>query len=227
MQPVGLLVAPAALVHRGVLPDRNVTELQEHLDETAQTQGEPPRIPDFPGFAREFLGWDAGDLAGAPEGPELPNSLGVTLIEYEERLAPTFAVPGPDGIWQMLVQVVEIEDFDQAAADDGKHWPASAHARFERLLRETDVPVGLLTNNSSFRLVYAPKGESSGYATFDLDSMLQVAGRPMLSAFHMLLRVERFFGIPEQSLGALLALSREYQQDVSTKTGAASTRRTQ
>lgn len=217
VQPVGLLVAPAALVHRGVLPDRNVTELQERLDEATRTEGEPPTVRDFPDFAREFLGWDAGDLAGAPGGPELPTSLGVTLIEYEERLVPTFAVPGPDGIWQMLVQIVEAEDFDQAVADDGKHWPASVHARFERLLRETDVPVGLLTNKRLFRLVYAPKGESSGYATFDLDSMLQVSGRPMLSAFHMLLRVERFFGVPEQSLGSLFALSREYQQDVSTK----------
>ncbi|MGH7757051.1 MAG: Eco57I restriction-modification methylase domain-containing protein, partial [Vulcanimicrobiaceae bacterium] len=45
--------------------------------------------------------------------------------------------------------------------------------------------------------------------------MLEVPGRPMLSAFHMLLKVERLYGAPEQNLPALLAESREYQETVS------------
>lgn len=219
VQPVGLLVAPSALVHRGVLPDRNIAPLQEQLDAmTRPSEAAEPVVPDFPEFARAFLEWGPQDLAGAPGGPDLPESLGATLIEYNERLVPTYAVPDTAGGWQMLVKVEAYEvDLDHARVDDGKHWPASAHARFERLLRETNIPVGLLSNARSFRLVYAPKGETSGFATFDLDSMLEVAGRPMLSAFHMLLKVERFFGRPEQNLTSLLAESRQYQETVSTK----------
>jgi hypothetical protein len=39
-------------------------------------------------------------------------------------------------------------------------WPASPQARFERLLREQQVPIGLLTNGAELRLIYAPPGES-------------------------------------------------------------------
>jgi Eco57I restriction-modification methylase/restriction-modification enzyme MmeI-like protein len=108
-------------------------------------------------------------------------------------------------------------ELDKDIEDDGKRWAATPHARFERLLRETQVPVGLLTNGRSFRLIYAPKGETSGFATFDLKSMLEVSGRPMLSAFHMLLQTNRLFEASEQNLPSLLAESRQYQQTVSTQ----------
>lgn len=222
VQPVGLLVAPAALVHRGVLPDRNIAALQESLDTLVRsTEAREPevRAHEFPAFAQSFLGWAPGDLAGAPAGPQLPADLGVDLIEYGERLLPTYAVVAPEGSsvpWQMLIGVESDNvEFDRALPDDGKRWAASPHARFERLLRETNVSVGMLTNGRSFRLVYAPKGETSGFADFDLEPMLEVSGRPMLSAFYMLLKVERLYGAPEQNLPALLAESREYQETVS------------
>ena len=82
---------------------------------------------------------------------------------------------------------------------------------------ETGIPVGLLANGRTFRLVYAPKGETSGFANFDLAPMLEVSGRPMLSAFHMLLQTSRLFGAPEQNLPSLLAESRQYQETVSTQ----------
>ena len=40
-------------------------------------------------------------------------------------------------------------------------WQASPQARFERLLRETQVPIGLLSNGTHLRLVYAPRGETT------------------------------------------------------------------
>jgi len=90
--------------------------------------------------------------------------------------------------------------------------------RFERLLRETGVPAGLLINRAAIRLVYAPKGESSGHITFCVADMMQVAGRPILAALHMLVSAERLFtGPPEQRLPAILAASRKHQNQVSTK----------
>ena len=219
LQPVGLLFSPAALTQRGVLPDTNVGAFQEQLDAFSRRDIDtPPTVADFPSFAQAFLGWRASDLAGAPDGPALPESLEANLVEYEERLAPTFAVPTADGSgsWQMLVVIEEPHiQLDAPREDDGTLWPASAHARCERLLREVNVPVGLLTNGRVFRLIYAPKGETSGFGTFDLAAMLETAGRPMLAAFVMLFSAERFFGIAEQRLAALLAESRLYQAEVS------------
>jgi hypothetical protein len=219
LQPIGLLFSPAALTQRGVLPDTNVGALQEQLDAFSRRDIDtPPTVADFSSFAQAFLGWRASDLAGAPDGPALPESLEANLVEYEERLAPTFAVPAEDGSggWQMLVVIEEPHiQLDAPREDDGTLWPASAHARCERLLREVNIPVGLLTNGRVFRLIYAPKGETSGFGTFDLAAMLETAGRPMLAAFVMLFSAERFFGIAEQRLVALLAESRLYQAEVS------------
>lgn len=227
VQPTGLLVAPAALAHRGIVPDRNISERQNQLDllakgnVTEQTSEAQRVISDFAAFATSFLGWETSDIVGLPGGCALPADLGTDLVEYSERLVPTYAIPAPrDGPtnWQMLIRV-ERDDlgFDSLLEDDGRQWAASPHDRFERLLRDTNIPIGLLTNLRSFRLVYAPKGETSGFATFDLATMLEVAGWPMLAAFHMLLNVNRLFGAPDTSLAALLAESRQYQETVSTK----------
>jgi len=227
VQPTGLLVAPAALAHRGIAPDGNIAERQNQLDLLAQgsvdgQMSEAQRvIGDFAAFVSSFLGWETNDIAGLPEGRPLPDDIGTYLVEYGERLVPTYAIPasgnGNSG-WQMLIKLERVDvDFDSPLEDDGRRWAASPHDRFERLLRDTNTPIGLLTNSRSFRLVYAPKGETSGFATFDLASMLEVAGRPMLSAFYMLLNVNRLFGTPDTSLAALLAESRQYQEDVSEK----------
>jgi len=227
VQPTGLLVAPAALAQRGIAPDGNIAELQNQLD--LHTQGsvnaelsEAQRaITDFAAFATSFLGWETSDIVGLPGVSFLPDELGSDLVEYGERLLPTYAIPAAEHgatDWQMLIRAEPDDlDFDSLLEDDGRRWAASPHDRFERLLRDTNIPIGLLTNSRSFRLVYAPKGETSGFATFDLAAMLEVSGRPMLSAFHMLLNVNRLFGSPDTSLPALLAESRQYQETVSTK----------
>ena len=73
-------------------------------------------------------------------------------------------------------------------------------------------------SKEAIRLVYAPKGESSGHITFKIADMAQVAGRPILAALHMLLSSERLFSLAtEQRLPALLAASRKHQNLVSTK----------
>ena len=43
------------------------------------------------------------------------------------------------------------------------------------------------------RLIYAPRGESSGHITFPLEPMLTVDGRPMIAALEMLLGPDRLF----------------------------------
>ncbi|MGH8580077.1 MAG: DNA methyltransferase [Gammaproteobacteria bacterium] len=94
-------------------------------------------------------------------------------------------------------------------------WDYPPSAKFDRLLRQCRVPIGILTNREQVRLVYAPQGESSGHITFRIDDMATVGGRPILDAFVMLLSATRFFGVAtEHALPALLAESRKRQANV-------------
>ena len=104
--------------------------------------------------------------------------------------------------------------FDKAETITGPwHYPPAA--KFDRLLRECRVPIGLLVNSASVRLMYCPHGESTGAMTFHLADMAEVGGRPILDAFLMLLHEFRWFGVEEErALPAILADSRARQADV-------------
>ena len=185
-----------------------------------------------------MLGWESEDLITLPAKGPLPpehSNLEVVLPQYHETLRPTHVVPefNPNTLSTslttnnqplttnniLLIQELASKiDLDEPLeSDSAKHWNASPQAKFERLLRETGVPIGLLFNRCQFRLVYAPRGETSGYATFNVNEMAQVAGRPMFAALHMLLGVERLFSLADkQRLPYILENSRKYQNTVST-----------
>jgi hypothetical protein len=227
--PVGLVVSPPALVKAQAVVPRNAAELQKRfvasLGPAVSREGldQPSlRLTDFPRLALEFLEWEAEDLVG---GEDLPKSLEIALPEYQQVLTPTWAVPdptpGPNGerAWMMLI--VEVDgntDFDDAGPRDARGWRASPQIRIERLLRDTNVAIGMLVSPDTLRLVYAPSGESSGHLSFPIKAMTEVAGRPILAALHMLLCAERLFTLPSaRRLPALLVDSRKYQNEVSTK----------
>jgi hypothetical protein len=189
------------------------------------SDGEPiPEVSDFPEFAESVLGWSRNDLYGAPGAPELPTSLEVSLPDYSETLRPTYVLrefePGENAPeWLLLIKVLpKGTDFDAVEEIDSRHWQASPQAKFERLLRQVHVPIGLLVNGQQVRLVYAPDKELSGYITFKLSDMVKVAGRPIFGAFHMLLSAERLYSVAERErLPAILENSRKYQNVVSTQ----------
>lgn len=94
-------------------------------------------------------------------------------------------------------------------------WEYPTLAKFDRLLRECRVPIGLLSNGREVRLVYAPHGESTGWLAFRLEAMTAVGGREVLDAFVMLLGKHRWFSVAEDvQLPALLAQSRRQQANV-------------
>jgi hypothetical protein len=231
LQPVGLVVSPPALGSAQAFPNKNVvpdhTRFLDLVDEVTLADHEEPvaAIGDLPRFCFEILGWAPEELVGSESGGSLPDSLEVTLPEYHETLWPTYAVrePVPDGngqqAWMMLIQEVATGlDLDDAPDADDHRWQASPQSRFERLLRETQVPIGLLSNGTSLRLVYAPRGEASGHLTFPVQAMTEVAGRPIFAALLMLLSSKRLFQLPDkQRLPAILTDSRKYQNLVSTQ----------
>ena len=223
VQPVGLVVSPPALINAQCvlpldLPARQATFLSLTPD---------GRIGDLAAFLGALCDWQSADLVPAEDLTDLE----VALPDYRDALRPTFAVPTGDGEpgWQMLVVRVPPRsdggdtDLDATPEDAtpgraGNGWRASPQARIERLLREKEIPVGLLVNDTRLRLVYAPRGESSGHVTFRLSEMRPVAGRPILGALCMLLGVERLFQVPpNKRLPNVLKESRKYQNEVSTR----------
>lgn len=220
LQPVGLVVSPPALVAAQAVINRNVVELQQRLlatvsDDSLIDNIDSFWISDFPAFTVDVLGWQPEDVVESPE------DLAVSLPEYGEILQPTYAVPDPDhGGWLMLVQVITSGINFDTATEDTKFtsWHASPQAKFERLLREKEISIGLLCNGTQLRLVYAPRGESSGHLTFPVQAMCEVTGRLILGAMEMLLGADRVFNVPsDRRLVALLQNSRKYQNEVSTK----------
>ena len=66
-------------------------------------------------------------------------------------------------------------------------WEATPQQRFERLLREKQIPIGIQIADEELRLIHAPRGETSGWLTFPLRSLAEVGGRPMLGGLKLLL----------------------------------------
>ena len=222
IQPVGLVVSPSVMVDAQVVPDRNISarqrEFRELLDEDRSGATARWHMSDVRRIFVDWLGWENDDLVDASHHRE---TLEIALPELQVVLSPTWAVTGDedtDSAWTMLVRVEESSvDLDRPP-DDGAGWNATRHARFERLLRETGVPIGLLCTNERIRLIYSPKGESSGHITFEFSQMALPAGRPILAAFDMLFSAGGLFGgDPESRLPALLAMSRDVQAEVSTR----------
>ena len=213
VQPVGVVVSTPALLEAGAAINRSSVPLHREFLAVLQQDGEGnvvPRLTDFPRFATEVLKWRSDDIA------EPDASLSILVPGYDEVLRPDYIVK--DGACTLLLVSKASSDFDAVPAPEPRHWHASPQARFERLLRETSIPAGLLVSSDAIRLVYAPKGESSGHITFKVSEMVQVAGRPILSALYMLLSAQRLFTLAEeQRLPALLASSRKYQTLVSNK----------
>ncbi|MBW4599044.1 MAG: N-6 DNA methylase [Calothrix sp. FI2-JRJ7] len=217
IQPVGLVVSPPALVAAQASVNRNVVELQQKLLACVNRE-DGASISDFPAFTVDVLGWEITDLT---DNSEKLAELAVSLPEYGEILQPTYAVSNDNNGWLMLVQEINTgTNFDQLNNDNNKTtaWHASPQEKFERLLREKEIPIGIIFNGIEIRLVYAPRGESSGHLTFPVQAMCEVSGRLILGAMHMLLEADRVFGmLPERRLAALLQNSRKYQNEVSTK----------
>ncbi len=227
VQPSGLVVSIPAMLEANVRINANQgPEHRQFLEYFLEDKdGEPiAMLGSFPEFAEAVLGWQTSDLYGAPGSEPLPESLEAALPEYNETLRPTYALrefdPAPGtSEWILLVQVLAGNpDFDAVPETDARHWQASPQAKFERLLRQTRVPIGLLVNRDQIRLVYAPDKELSGHITFKLQEMVTVAGRPIFAAFRELLGFERLYSVDKsERLPAVLANSRKFQNVVSTQ----------
>ncbi len=216
----GLVVSAPALVRAQVIAPTDVAAEQRELLKLVvlrarDAESDPePTIADFRVLACTLLDWTDKPLVEAPE------SLAVPLPAYQDELRASHAVPDPvdPSKWRLLVHILPtFTDFDAAPdATEAHGWRATPQERFERLLRESGVSAGLLFNGTSIRLVFAPKGETSGYLTLEFLPMTRVDGRPILGGLLCLLNESVVFSRDKgQSLNDLLVESRKYQATVS------------
>lgn len=226
LQPVGLVVAPAAMQDAGWVVARSGSELierqQRYRDGLEPLEGDDDdadeRVLGFSGIETllvEQLGWGTDQVQ---RDPRLIEGYTRELPELGETLQPTAVVPVASGEGaQLLVQELPLlMPLDQKLTAGEHLWRASPQERFERLLRETGVEAGLLFNGAQLRLVVAPKGESSGYLTFPLADLAEVSGRLMFSGLDLLLGQSHVFLDPDgYRLSDVLKKSRSFQAVVS------------
>ena len=192
VQPVGLVVSPIALVNAQAMVDKNVKTEQDALKRLVDASIEfdrrsgrdaSPRVESFKDFVTTVLGWQESDL-----GVDV-DRFNVLLEDYAETLKATHVVKATDKADAPPLLLIKClatgTDFDDAKLYKERMWQASAQTRFERILWEHNLPIGVLWNGLALRLVYVPRGETSGHITFPLAAMCEVANRPMLSALKM------------------------------------------
>lgn len=167
----------------------------------------------------ELLGYPEKLIA---ESQAIPAGLEARMAEMGETLRPDIALLTPNGREgagqaQMLISVYPPEQqLDKPVV--GKHWKATPATRMMELLHGAGIPLGLATNGEQWMLVYAPRGETTGYASWYASLWLD---EPItLRAFHSLLGTHRFFGVADANtpLG-MLKESANDQQEVTDQLG--------
>ncbi len=218
VRPTGLVVAPMLLRELGLVPERQTQSDTGAVEELLAGEDAPRALADPWPFMERVLGWTPALVAGAPGGPPLPEELRVSIPEHETLLSPTYAVRAAQAEGFQLLVRIEAPGVEPDARGVLSGWEASPHQRFERLLRKTSVCAGVLLSDSEIRLVYAPRGETSGWLCWPIRPLATVAGRPMLGGLKLMLGgFQLFNAAPDRRLPALLKRSRDAQAHVSTR----------
>jgi hypothetical protein len=178
--------------------------------------------PQAPGQHRAWLLHVLTQLLSYPEqriseGQTLPAGLEANMPEMGETLRPDFALLDETGKAPLLISHYPASQSLNKAIP-GKHWKAHPATRMMELLHGVNTALGLVTNGEHWLLVYAPRGEATGYASWY--AALWMDEPISLRAFHSLLGVRRFFGVAEgETLLGMLKESAQDQQEVTDQLG--------
>jgi hypothetical protein len=164
----------------------------------------------------ELLGYPADWLA---EGQSIPPGIQAVMANVGEVLRPDMVLQHKDAEGKpVLLVALYSPDQDLQKPIGGKLWKAAAGTRMMELLHASDLPLGLITNGEEWTLVSAPRGETTGFASWYADLWMQ---EPLtLRAFHSLLHLHRLVGVAaSDTLPALFVESSKDQQEVTDQLG--------
>jgi hypothetical protein len=173
---------------------------------------------------RQYIQFVLTDVLKVPEeaireGQTIPQTLKTYVPEQSETLKPDLAIydPGADPKPRLLIQIYP-HGTDLEKPLPSKHWKATPATRMMELLHGTDCRLGLITNGERWMLVDAPRGESTGFASWYASLWLE---EPItLRSFRSLLSGHRFFVVAaDETLEAMLAESAVNQQEVTEQLG--------
>jgi hypothetical protein len=177
-----------------------------------------------PALHREWINFVLKQTLELPDevllqGQDIPQTLRATVAEHGETLRPDIVVRNPDGAGKarLLIRTYPpTQDLEKPIT--GRHWKASPATRMMELLHATDTRLGLVSNGEHWMLVDAPKGETTGFASWYANLWLE---EPLtLRAFRSLLGVHRFFSAADdETLEAMLKESASNQQEVTDRLG--------
>lgn len=164
----------------------------------------------------DLLGYEREDF----QKQATPDWARTYLNEFDQTLRPDWYLSHPDRDARaaLLVSIVEPKQpLDKRVEGEGQ-WRASPTTRLERLLRETDHELGLLTNGDAFRLIYAPIGAPAGRLTFRTQTLAD--DRTVLRAFRTILGKDCVLSEePERRLETIARDSQHRQVDVADRLG--------
>jgi hypothetical protein len=195
--------------------------LRSAFDEWEDNQNGPRPNP---AIHIEWLKFVLKQTLGLPdqvlaEGQDIPQTIKAIISEHGETLRPDFVVRNPDAAAKPRL-LVQIYPFDQNLEKPlaAKHWKASPATRMMELLHSTDIRLGIVTNGEHWMLVDAPKGDTTGFASWYAHLWLEE--KITLQAFRSLLGVRRFFNVADdETLEELLKESAKNQQEVTDQLG--------
>jgi len=137
----------------------------------------------------------------------LPETSCVELDQFCQTLRPSRIIQ-QNGKINFIASVLEVEqNLDRADRTPGR-WKASPSTKLDRILRETETRIGLLTNGFEWRLMYSEPGLNTTHMTWT--SQVWNDERATLNAFRMILNRERLF---DDSGKRLLIESIKYSQE--------------
>ena len=108
------------------------------------------------------------------EGQGIPPGIEATMANFGETLLPDLVLKHREPSQKPVLLInyyVAQQELEKPVA--GKLWKASPGTRMAELLHASDIPLGLITNGEQWMIVYAPRGETTGFASWYADPWMQ------------------------------------------------------
>jgi hypothetical protein len=151
-------------------------------------------------------------------GAAIPAPLAVSLPEHQETLRPTRVLVDGGRPLLLFLAVPRSQSLDRTWMHSSGRWKASPTTKLERMLRQSQVELGLVTNGEAWRLLVCSPSETASWLTWTAQGWAETP--VTLAAFRDLLGEERFFaGELKNTCIELVRRSRERQLDVADELG--------